>query len=52
MEDQKKQNKRSRLMQIYNSLSKQKRDWWFKSLTLEDRSIVRQQLEGNSSNLF
>ena len=52
MEDQKKQNKIIRLMQIYNSLSKQKRDWWFKSLTLEDRSIVRQQLEGNSSNLF
>ena len=52
MEEQKKQDKKIRLMQIYNSLSKQKRDWWFKSLTIEDRAIVRKQLDGNPNNLF
>ena len=44
--------KKFTLMQTYWSLPMKERDWWFKSLPLEDRAIVRAELNNNPQRLF
>ena len=44
--------KKFNLMQTYWSLSMKERDWWFKSLPLEDRKLIREELDSNPQKLF
>ena len=42
-----------KLLDTYHRIpTQEEKGWWLKSLSLEDRALVRQHLKGNSNRLF